>query len=333
MLATAFVRTTNEHMVASGASATVAVFNIAEAGLDAFFHDTSSTRPADGDSIRYNLPGGYAWVYAHELQRPADTIASDFIYLIESRAVLIDPNHGDSAQALRRVYQMARWQTGSIQVDAMLTAAAGIHRRSGSSQYTLEAWDGGGNNICQTGLQIASTHTGSTPPAADVEDGLPRIVSGASDSAVAAQTGIRWGDIVSGKYNADHSTVQLGDTSGFTSQLIVGDLFLNSGDRGSGLLIVTDDLYTVETGGGEVEWRGIVLVGGELQTDAALTDFHGVVVTGLNAMLGIAAPKTEFGGPGVDTDFLYEPCFVEEALKNLTGWIPVEGTRVDNWIQ
>lgn len=331
MLATSFSRAANEHLMADGSEAAVNALTIAEAGLDAFFHDTSSVRPADGDSVRYNVTGGYAWVFAHELQRPADTVANDIVYVIEARGTLIDTQQGDVPQAARSMMQLARWQTGSIQTNALFTAANGIYRRSGG-EYTLEAYDGGANNLCQTGQQVARSRTRNWPPNADYEDGYGPITGGWTDSVVAVETGIDWGDVVAGGFEADYNSVQVGDTAGFTTQLITGDLTLNSGDRGSGLLIVTGDLYTAETGNGlEVEWRGLVLVGGRLETNSQLTDFHGMVVTGLNAGLGSTVLASVVGGTNVDIDFLYEPCFVAQSLERLNGFVPMDGTRIDHW--
>ena len=329
-----FSRSASEIQVSQTTDATVASLAVASAGLDAFFSDTISLRPQPGDSFRYNVADGYAWVVPEELQRPADTVLNDVVYSVRSTGYLIDPSQGATPVGVRTMVQFARWQVGSIQTQAMYTSASGIVRRTGGA-YTLEAWSGGANNICQTGAQVPRTRTRLGSPAGDFESGLFPITGGAvNDSAVAAQTGIQWASIMAGNFEPDYYTAQIGDTVGFTSQLHVGDLTLTSGDHGSGLLIVTGNLITSGTGA-EVSWKGIVLVGGHLRANAGFTDFHGLVVTGLNTTLGTNVPRDSvagnIAGNAKSTEFLYEPCLVDSTLANLTGMVPVSRSRVDNW--
>lgn len=332
-----FTRSASEIEVSGVTDATVTTLSVAEAGLDAFFSDTFTVRPQPGDSFRYNVVDGYAWVVPIELQRPADTVLNDVTYSVRSTGYLIQPNQGAAPMGIRTMVQFARWQIGSIQTQAMYTSANGItHRTTGGYFYTLGGALGS-SFICNQDTPIIPVRSRFSPLApADSSTPvawLPVLTGGVSDSAVAAQTGIDWASIVGGTYVPDYYAVQYGDTVGFTTQLITGNLTLSPGDRGSGLLIVTGNLTTTGSGS-PIEWRGIVVVGGQLRANAAMTIFRGVVVTGMNTVIGAYVPDDSVGGnAGYDmkAEFLYEECLVDSVLTNLTGMVPVRRARVDNW--
>lgn len=344
MLAAAFTRSAAEHQIADSNEATVTTLAVAQTGLQAFFGDTFTVRPQPGDSFRYNVVGGYAWVAPQELQRPADTVNRDVVYAVRSTGYLIVPTQGEEPQATRTIVQFARWQIGSMSPPALLTAANGVQRRAplppdpnAGILWALAA----DNNECSTGRPSRPRlRIPSSPPSAPVIDwpwsGGPVIQAG-TRAAVAGETGIDWDEIVNGDFTADYTSVQYGDTT-FSSQLINGNLSLASGSTGSGLLIVTGNLTTAGTGA-PVVWRGVVLVGGFLTANAAVTEFRGVVMTGLNELLGtavttpnqVAGTVPPLGGQEKEARFYYEPCYVSRALDPFTGWVPVTNAWVDNW--
>ena len=332
MLAASFTRAAVDAEVSDSGDASVSALTVAQTGLQAFLSDTFTVRPLPGDSFRYNVVGGYAWIHPDELQRPVDTVADDVVYAVRSTGYLIHPNQGATPLGNRTIVQLARWQIGSINIQALLSAPNGIHRRSGGV-YTVEARDAGGNHYCTTGSQIAQylSPTFPAPPIPDptANDGLPGFTLPGTDSTLAVQTEVVWSDVVSGRFVPDSYSVLIGDTT-FASQLVVGNLTLNGGDRGTGILMVTGNLDVIG-GPAKTEWQGIVLVGGYLAADGQFTDFHGMVVTGLNAMFGTAVSADTVGGAGRNVSFLYEPCLIQRALDPLTGFVPVTNAVIDNW--
>jgi len=337
MLAAAFTRVAVDVQVADSGSASVTSLSVAQAGLQAFFADTFTVRPQPGDSIRYNVTGGYAWVVPEELQRPADTVANDVMYAVRSHGVVIDPNQGATPIANRTVVQFARWQIGSISVPALFTAANGLQRQGGQpdGQLTLMGRD---NNDCNTELDTLPQLriSGTNLPIIDAWSGFPPIIGG-SPFSVAASTGIDWNSIVNGGFQADSNFLVLGDTITFPSQMVVGDTTITMPAIGSGLLIVTGNLTINGTGSSsqEVAWHGVILVGGYLDARAEYFDLHGLIVTGLNELLGTPVlTPSRAGGElvnDIDSDFLFEGCYVEQALRSLNGFVPVTNAIVDNW--
>jgi len=142
---------------------------------------------------------------------------------------------------------------------------------------------------------------------------------------LALGTGVDWNQVVSGGFTADYSTVQYGDTS-YPTQLIVGDASLVS--IGYGLLMVTGDLTFT---GSFAQWNGVVLVGGKVEFNASSSWVFGTIISGLNEQFGTSPPASQIGGSGFAARLQYASCRVDEALAALTGFVPLENARVDNW--
>ncbi len=114
MLGSAFTRAATENQIAGGSKATVDALFVAEAGLQKYFSqdftDLESPRPLSGDSVRLDVPGGWAWVVPDVLKTPADTM-DNFRYIIRSTGYVEDPNDRSIPLASRTVAQFADWQT------------------------------------------------------------------------------------------------------------------------------------------------------------------------------------------------------------------------------
>src|SRR5574341_710423 len=77
MLAAAFARVGAERELAVGSSDAVNALAVAQSGLQRYFayRDSLRARPRDGDSVRFNVTGGYADVVARVSKRPVtDTL-------------------------------------------------------------------------------------------------------------------------------------------------------------------------------------------------------------------------------------------------------------------
>ncbi len=76
MLGSTFTRAATENQIAGGSKATVDALYVAQAGLEKYFGQafSSTSRPLAGDSLRLDVPGGFAWVVPEVLRTPADTM-------------------------------------------------------------------------------------------------------------------------------------------------------------------------------------------------------------------------------------------------------------------
>ncbi len=332
MLAAIFVRVSADRRMAESTGATVDAVAIAHSGLQRYFahYDSLVTRPTDGDSLRFNVTGGYADVVAHFVRRPADTTENQ-MYVVRSMGRVIEPTEGAEPQAVRRVAQFAQWQTANIDdVVAAFTAPNGV--RKIPNGY-IEIW---GHDQCATpgpskrGLRAPWGPLPDPIPDSDIQGvafppGAPSVWEGGNGYNVAAATDIDWPTIVSGGFEPDFTSAQLQNWN-WSSQMIAGNLILQD-TWGSGLLIVTGDL---EFRGATVDWYGLILVGGEIRFNAATTFVRGLVVSGLDELLtGTNPPRGDIGGTTIR--IWYDSCHVADALRSLTGFTPISNAWVDNW--
>ena len=325
-LAAAFARVGAEREMAVGASEATSALTVAQSGLQRYLGTTTS-RPPDGDSVRFNVTGGYADVVARIVE--SDSL-DDYktMYIIRSTGYIIVPAQGAAAQGKRTVAQFAQWQVGTIRRVAAFTAANRL-RRVSSGTVTIS-----GTDACAApALPLGSVRTRWPASPSTLTPGTysptPPIVAGTGDE-VADTTGIDWVTIVNGGMQADYSTL---GTDPWKSYLIAGDATIN-GWVGSGLLIVTGDLTTQGSAPQTAGWDGVVLVGGRIIPDARNTRFRGLVYSGLNELLtGPPPPQGDIGGGPPPQNFTVEywSCYADSALAPLTGLVPVRNAWVDNW--
>ncbi len=318
LLATALARARSDHEVANSGQSVVDALAIAESGLQTYM-DGQTSRPSDGDSVRINLTGGYADVAALVLQNPADQTENEY-FVIRSTGYVIDPNQGATPIAERTVAQMALWQVGRISQIAALVAANGI-KTSILAGINLHGDD---HSTCSA-PDIAGARLATQFPPAGNYRGNPPIWIGETADSVANETGISWQLITDGAFSYDYT--DLSSMTDSSSYYIDGDLTLTA--NGEGLLIVTGDLTTAA---GFAVWNGIILVGGQIIFQVNNNRFRGIVATGLNEQLGgPPVQKNMMNKKDRDYKFYYASCNVEDALKALTGLIPINNAWIDNW--
>ncbi len=322
MLAAAFARVDTERSIALSGGESVTAMALAQSGLHNYIASRTS-RPPDGDSVRFNLTGGYADVVASIVRRPADTLQNQ-VYIVRSTGYVIVPERGAVHQGARTVAQFAVWQTGVIRRIAAFVAANRVRTQSGGTI------DIDGRDFCGPGsIGSVRTRRGSRFDRGTYAP-RPPVIAGSGDQ-VADTAAINWSYIVNGGFVADYYSLP---GSGFwKTYLIRGDATLNSGRVGTGTLIVTGNLTT--TGNrGRAEWYGIVLVGGKIDFDARRTRFRGLVYSGLNQLLGGPQPPDGTiggGGSGSRYEVEYWSCYVDNSLAGLTGLVAIPNARVENW--
>ena len=300
---------------------------------------TTATRPADGDSVRINVTGGYGDVIARVIRRPADTL-SNWIYIVRGVGHVIDPAQGADPQAVRTIAQFAQWQTGRIDALAVFTAANKLTNATATGQLNGAGDDGLGDPCGLPSIYAVRVPTASPPSigAGYATSGLgaaPHVrASGATSKSVADSTNIDWNALTTGGFSPDYTSavnVRI-NASDYASQFITSDSArLNDPagggfTTGTGLLIAKDDLYVT---GEQVQWNGIVLVGNKIFFQATDQRFDGIIISGLKAQLGATVAAGSFGTNYVDVD--YDSCKLNQSLAKLTGFAPIINGWVDNW--
>jgi len=328
LLTSGLTRARSELQIADAADEMATALTVAQSGLQTYL-GTVTTRPADGDSTRINVTGGYANVVTHLVRRPADTTQRS-LYLVRSTGIVINPDSGAAPRAQRTVAQFAEWEGGFMLRRGALTAANGIQKRNGSAFVRISGddyWTCVPTAPSVPGLRTTQVAPGPPNPV-PVYQGSPGLLEeGAGQGAVvAAQTAINWAGALGGELLPDYASFRNWDFS-YPIQRVSGDLTLSGAAASSGLLVVSGDL-TIEA---FFLFSGIILVGGEVDFDSgSWVVIRGLVVSGLNEQLGLNPQRTEFGD-GSYLDIQYASCNVAQALARLTGMAPVRNAWLDTW--
>jgi hypothetical protein len=226
LLTSGLTRVRTDRQIAHASEETAGALTLAEGGLETYL-GTTTTAPADGDSARINLVGGYANVTAHLVRRPADSLLRR-LYVIRATGVAINPLEGATPQAVRTVARFAEWQIGYIARRAALTAANGLRQRPGAPSYLrIYGQDGAcGTEPTIPGARTTTFITDSGPPLPDFQGAPPLREQGAGAGAtIASQTEIDWAATIGGGIVPDYTTFHNGDAS-YPVQLKSGDLVL-----------------------------------------------------------------------------------------------------------
>ncbi len=339
MLATVFVRVQIDRRIGESSADIVDALTVAQSGLQNYLATVNfdscyrAMRPADGDSVRINVNGGYADVVAHVVQKPADTLAA-WMYIVRSKGRVIEPTQGADPQAVRTVAQFAEWHSNTIDVLAAFTAANGLE----SPASSFNSGELKGNDQALSGckdpnvsaLRVPISQSPSSLPDFELNGTLPYIVDAGSGQDVALLTRINWLSTITGGVEADYDYFRLWDLS-FPVMLVDAPLvtvdFGTAYTPATGLLIVTGDL--IIDGGSYLQFNGVVLVGGEIEFNAADLRFDGIVISGLNEQLGQNQDQGDQDGNYLDID--YNSYNVRQALRSFAGWSPITNGWVDNW--
>jgi hypothetical protein len=327
MLSAAFTRVAADRRVADGTEWTVSSFSIAQGALSSYM-SSQDEPPANGDSVRVNVAGGFAWVVPWVIQdHPDPTVPVK--YVIRSTAYMIDPAHGPDTLATRTVAQFARWQPADITRVATFTAAntsPGIDEEDGAG--SADMWIYGADECGEAPAidGVRSFSSGRLGPK-NPDNQSRGLKIGGTPMEVALETKIDWDAIKnSDALEPNYTSLVNGDME-FKTYFIETSRQVSYNVKGTGLLVVTGEL---ETRGSYFEWDGVVLLGKHLDTDATLTRISGLLVTGLNRLTG------DDPGPGnqVDEDksvIRYNSCHVRSAVERWEGFVRLPGGWVDTW--
>jgi hypothetical protein len=330
LLTSGLTRARVERQIAQASDDMATAYAVAQSGLQTYM-GTVTTIPADGDSTRINVTGGYANVVVHLVRRPADTTVRR-LYLVRSTGVAITPDSGAAPRARRTLAQFAEWEPAHILRRAAFTAANGIRKNEGVSPWHRIT----GNDLSSACSPTEPAIPGARTTTVTIEDpdptvsylGDPGLIEhgGGQSVAIATQTGIDWAAALGPSILPDYASFQNGNWS-FPIQRVFGDLSAPLLAGGSGLLIVSGDL----TISGAFVFHGVILVGGDIDLGEYSSVFiKGLVVSGLNYQLGDTPGRSDIGD-GLILDIAFASCYVEQAMAPLRGLAPVRNAWLDTW--
>lgn len=325
MLTAAFVRTAGEQRMANSSGSTIDALAVARSGLGQYlaYYDSLQVRPADGDSLRMNVNGGYADVVAELVRVPVDTM-DPHLYIVRSRGTVIEPVQGSDPQAERLIAQFANWVQGGIQRVAAHTALNGIWYDSLGAALEINGNDACASKPNITGFRAPSLPWDSTPDLSNTF-GVPPMVMGGPIPTVVNELGIDWDGIQSGSFEYDYTSVLPG--SDYFTYFIDDNLDLTNA-IGTGLLMVTGEL---RFHGSYNRWNGLVLVGERLTNDADSTVINGVLVTGLDMQIPQPVSPNDLDAFGTLVRVTYNSCDVGLAVARFRGFTPLHNAWIDNW--
>ncbi len=330
MLTAAFTKVQSDRRVAEYSGDNVDALTIARAALQSYL-GTAASRPADGDSTRINVTGGYGDVIARVIRRPSDTLAN-WTFIVRSVGHVIVPTQGADPAATRTVAQFAQWQTGQIDVRGALTAADGLQKNAAGQAVTINGVDSASCGASTTaGIH---TRTGGDPGLSGAQysvAGSPAVADSVSSSSVITLTNIDWSTITGGGFAADYTSYQSGDAT-YSSQLLTGNNTI-SGLNGTGLLIVTGDLTLT---GSTATWKGIIIAGGKINFNACGLFIFGTCWSGGSTIQGMVIEGLNNAGTKADVatrplTIQYNSCRIRQTMARLTGFAPITNGWVDNW--
>jgi len=333
MLTIGLTRAATDLQIAVASQAVDEASVVARSGLQTYFGTTSfdacgiPLRPPDGDSVRINVPGGYAEVVARVVRRPADSLAN-WLFLVRSTGYVIWPSMGSTPAAQRTVAQFAEWQSGELGLPAAFTAANGLARTpGGTGQFHGADEDSIGG--CSTAARRTLRVPGLVPNLVDYDLTGLAALGGGTGADIVTNADIDWAaTLTPGRIVPDFTSPQPDDGT-YPIQFVTGNATLGSLGAttfGRGLLIVSGDLTVL---GSVVQWYGVILVGGQIRFDADDQRFDGLIASGLNRQLGMAPAVGTFGGDYTDLD--YNSAYVRLAMRPLTGFAPVENAYTEHW--
>jgi type II secretory pathway pseudopilin PulG len=307
MLTAAFTRVSADRRIADGTEATVTALAIAQAGLQTYL-SVQDSEPPNGDSVRINVMGGYAWVVPHIIQDPTGVpVLKTFV--VRSTGYLIAPTAGPDPLAERTVAQFAVWEPGSIRQLGAVTAFGSdpaVNDHGGVDPFWVFGADDCGEEVAVPGVR---TYTTSGLSSTNPDDGPRNNLVTGTRAEIAAETGIDWDAIVNdGALQPDYTSLVPNDTTFKTYFIDAGEVDAEN-FKGTGLLVITGELDTGNSSShGYFVWDGIVLLGGALDADAMdSTVINGLLITGLNTLTGESAPTTVFDNNPVHVRYNSRP--------------------------
>lgn len=329
---TAYSLTTTEHLKTDDRREQVSAFLLAQEGLHRFIAESQGVRPSDQACAEYgDLDGGDAEVCSYLLRAAVGDEPE--LWVIRSSARRTGGNLAHLPDAERSVAQIAYWDAADMDVKAGLTSLGGVDKNGNSG--VVSGIDECGEKGALPALAIPENpkYDDKFPKVLETGPGQDRIDYIGTDPEDAAQSvNIDWKGIVDGKALTPDEEYKGGSWQPPTTKkewpILKYNGNLAGAPKGKGILIVTGDLIL---NGGQVDWQGIILVGGSLTSNGNNT-MSGATLVGLNALLGQKVKASELDATLNGTKQIrYNSCHVSKALEAYSSLVPVSNAWMDSW--
>ena len=328
LLTAAFAKIQGDRRVADSSGEAVTALAVAQSGLQNYVGSRTG-RPADGDSVRINVTGGYADVIAKVMQHPADTMATE-LFVVRAVGHVIVPTAGSDPQASRTIARFIQWNAsgGLTTFPAVFTAANGLSDYS-SGTVTILGTDSascGAAAVTQLWIYKNNPNQGHAPPTVTVND------NDNSKATVANRVGVTWSTIEADGFTPNYTALTASTLNTWSTYVVTGTPTLTA--SGSGIIIAKDSLILGSVGATSITWSGIILVGKSVRFNATTTRIEGLLATGLDNQLSGGAAATSngtVGGAGKTQIIEYNSCDIRRALQYVSGFAPISNGWVDSW--
>ena len=345
-----FARSSSEYTTTTNIRAQADAWNVAYAGLERYLVATTGLPTTFPNTATYTINNGTASVTLELMRPPTGGLQT---FLLRSVGTVTARRTGTAIPAATRtVTQIVQRQQGSIDVDAAFVSLNGAAKNGISG--TVSGIDACGALCTLPGL--AGPTGGYSPPNGNANannyiDGSPDNSAfalgapGFGNLAPAnAAVRIDWEDVLDGSTLVPDFLVNRTvspNTGAFPSSYanwpvvrVQGNITNGDNFTGQGILIVTGDAAL-----SNIQWNGIVLVGGSATLSGSATNVNGALMTGLNMKvvplsrypyLPQTYPTANAVGNG-NFFVRYNSCAVASALNRFGGWVRVANTITDNW--
>ncbi len=341
MLAASFMLVSAEQRTTDNSFGTARALALAQAGLQNYFAQNRGLSDSSTyDSVRVNLVLGYADVVAIRLRPSGAPIGSPLaLWIVRSSGVATSPVMAGQTQGSRTIAQFAQLNQGVLPARAALVALNGVVISGGSASpppaHPVSGHDFGPVPPCVPpgGLAADTFAVSTTSSGYQVTNTVPPAGIGVETwfpfwSRLYDSTHVDWPGLLAGNFLPDYTIPPSPWPSVSGSNYLVGyvpgDVTVPAGQR-RGILVVTGNVTLASN----AHWDGIILAGGRLLPNAAGAIVHGMVVTGLNLVLGQpVAPDTIQPGAVI---LQWAWCYTQSSVNSLSALVPLTNAWVDTW--
>jgi hypothetical protein len=346
----AFARSSSELVTTSSARAQAEASSVAYAGLERYLILNAAV-PTLPNTVVYTFANGTASV---TLEQARPSTAGVRTFIIRSVGVVSGMRTTAGIPAARRtVSQVLQRQNGAIDVDAAFVALSGLSK-SGISG-TVSGIDECGAEPTLPGLAVPNgsyNPPNGSPNANNYIDGSPDNAPtylgpagfGNAAGTANAAVSVNWQSVLDGTTIQPDFTINRKvnpNTGAFPASYanwpvvrITGDVVNGDNFSGQGILVITGNANITN-----IQWSGIVLVGGEISVSGAATQVRGALMSGLNMKINPLSTYPYLpqsypgqGSVGNGNFFVkYNSCNVSSALNRYGGWLRLANTWSDNW--
>lgn len=347
MLAASFLLVSAEQRTTDNSFGTARALALAQAGLQNYFSQNRGLADSSVyDSVRVPLVLGYADVVATKVRPGGASSGSPLaLWIVKSAGVATSPVQVGQTQGSRVIAQFAQLNLGVLPARAALVTLNGVAVTGNPSDLYPLSGEDQNPGICAGNPGGAAADTfavsvpgarysdvGTTPPTSRY--GIATVEPYGTYDRLYDSTHVDWADLLAGNFIPDYTIPPSPwPTPGNADRLvgyIDGDVTIPAVPGGSpgmrGMLVVKGSVRLSE----DSHWDGIILAGGYLSAPPG-TDYilHGMVVTGLNRVLGQPVPPdtVERGFARIQWSW----CHVHTSINALSSLVPVKNGWADTW--